>query len=112
MTLWQKPAVVLALPVGYKLTRKAEEDFIQIYLTGIAEFGEVVAEKYQAGLRAAFEFLSEYPYAARERDEISPPVRAHPHKSHLVVYIIEGNDILILGIRHGREDWVSNDHLS
>lgn len=112
MILLWKPVAALALPVGYKLTRKAEEDFIQIYLTGVAEFGEMVAENYQAGLRAAFEFLSEYPYAAREREEISPPVRAHPYKSHLVVYIIDGEDILILGIRHGREDWVANDHIN
>ena len=54
----------------------------------------------------------EFPRAARERLEIDPPVRAHPYKSHMVVYVIEGDDVLILGVRHGHEDWMSSDYHS
>lgn len=42
---------------------------------------------------------------ARERQEISAPVRIHPFKAHLVVYPVEDADILILRIRHAHEDW-------
>lgn len=46
---------------------------------------------------------------ARERHEISPPVRIHPFKAHLVVYRVEDNgDILIIRIRHGHEDWAGD----
>ena len=98
--------------MAYRLTRNAEKDLIGIYVGGVGELGEAVAEKYQAGLHRVFGFLSDFPYSARERAEISPPVRAHPYKSHIIVYIIEGQDILILGVRHGREDWQASDQLS
>jgi toxin ParE1/3/4 len=30
----------------------------------------------------------------------------HPYRSHIVVYLIDNDgDILILRVRHGREDW-------
>ena len=89
----------------YRLSRNAEDDLIAIYRTGAQAFGISQAESYFAGLEEAFAFLAAYPRAARERLEIDPPVRAHPHKSHLIVYIIEETDILVLRIRHAREDW-------
>ncbi|MEO8723307.1 MAG: type II toxin-antitoxin system RelE/ParE family toxin [Sphingobium sp.] len=107
-----RPAAKLAWFVAYRLTRKTEEDVIDLYLIGIAQFGETVAEKFQDGLRKAFEFLSDYPASARERHEINPPVRAHPYKSHIVIYIVDGDDVLILGIRHSREDWIAGDHIN
>ena len=59
------------------------------------------------GLEATFEFLADYPRAARLRQEISPPVRALPYKAHLIVYDIENDDVIvILRIRHSREDWM------
>jgi toxin ParE1/3/4 len=66
-------------------------------------FGEQQAEKYYAGLERIFEFLSDTPKAARERKEITPPVRIHPYQSHIIVYLIDDHgNILILRIRHGR----------
>ena len=46
---------------------------------------------------------------ARERTEISPPVRIHPSGSHVIVYLIEeAENILIVRVRHGREDGLPN----
>jgi toxin ParE1/3/4 len=46
---------------------------------------------------------------AREREEISPHVRIHPFKAHLVVYRIEENGaIFVIRIRHGHEDWAGD----
>jgi toxin ParE1/3/4 len=53
-------------------------------------------------------FLSRFPRAARLRDEVDPPVRAYPYRSHLIVYDIDGDAIVILRIRHGREDWLAD----
>jgi toxin ParE1/3/4 len=95
--------------MGYKLSRAAEADLLDIYRTGCESFGVDQAERYFAGLEQAFAFLAEYPRAARERIEITPPVRVLPHKSHLIIYLLEDTDVLVLRIRHGREDWES-DH--
>lgn len=92
---------------SYRLTRAADSDVVSILEYTIATFGVEQAVTYRDGLIKTFEFIAEFPRVARERLEIDPPVRAHPYKSHIVIYIIEGDDVLILGIRHGREDWAS-----
>ena len=91
----------------YRLAVKAEEDILEIYIDGARKFGTAQADAYHHGLERVFEFLSATPQAAREREEIDPPVRIHPFKAHIVVYVTDANgDVLILRVRHGREDWI------
>ena len=92
----------------YRLSRPADEDFVQIYLQGHEQFGPNQAEHYAAGMTATFETLAQFPKLARERKEHRPPVRVQRHGAHVIVYRIEEDGILILRIRHGREDWLSN----
>jgi toxin ParE1/3/4 len=42
---------------------------------------------------------------ARERSEFRQPVRVHFHQAHVVVYINDREDILILKILDGRQEW-------
>ncbi|MDI1365966.1 MAG: type II toxin-antitoxin system RelE/ParE family toxin [bacterium] len=91
----------------YRLSRTAEDDVIAIYLTGAGLFGVGQAERYHQGLEETFRFLSAFPKAARLRNEIAPPVRVHPYRSHIIVYTVVGQDIDILRVRHGLEDWDS-----
>lgn len=63
--------------MSYRLSRKAEEDILQIYLAGVGEFGVRQAERYHEGLERAFIFLSNFPRAAPERLELNPPSRVH-----------------------------------
>jgi toxin ParE1/3/4 len=92
----------------WQLSRAADEDFVEIYRGSVAQFGVAQAEAYSAGLTRIFDFLADFPRAARERVDIDPPVRAHPFKAHIVVYVLRGDDILIVRIRHGHEDWQSD----
>jgi toxin ParE1/3/4 len=91
--------------LGYRLTNAAEVDVTVIFRRGFTEFGSRQAEKYHRGLERTFDFLATNPRASRERDEFSPPVRLHPFGVHLVVYRIVGEEILILRVLHGRQDW-------
>lgn len=94
--------------MGYRLTRKAEEDIIHIYLEGLRLFGRDQAIAYHGELENTFELIADNPAMARERVEIDPPVRIHPHQSHLIVYLVQDdNEVLIVRIRHGHEDWDS-----
>jgi toxin ParE1/3/4 len=94
----------------FRLTRAAADDLTAIFLEGIKQFGLPQADAYHEGLNAIFAFLSDYPNAARLREEISPPVRMHPYKAHLVIYDVEDDDeVIILRVRHGREDWISSN---
>ena len=94
--------------MNYQLTREAEEDLISIAERGIELFGERQAQFYHNALFDLFEVISANPKMARERAELSPAVRVHPFKAHVVIYQIEGDGISIIRIRHGREDWLSN----
>ena len=91
--------------MAYRLTNAAADDVAAIFVRGAAEFGLAQAEKYHSGLEKIFEFLAANPRAARERDEFSPPVRLRPFGVHLVVYRIVGEDILVVRVLHGRQNW-------
>jgi toxin ParE1/3/4 len=95
--------------VAYALSREAEDDLIEIYIEGASRFGVGQADHYHGKIEHMFGLLAENPRMARERIEISPPVRIHPFHSHLIVYTVDDNDdIFIVRIRHGHEDWQSN----
>jgi toxin ParE1/3/4 len=90
----------------YKLSRKAEEDVIAIFMYGVSHFGIQQAERYHDLLETTFQFLAENPEAARERVEITPAVRIHPIESHIVIHTVdEGGDIFTVRVRHALEDW-------
>ncbi len=92
--------------MAYSLSRKADEDIFNIFVEGARMFGLEQAEKYHADLEKVFSFLSDHPEAARERHEITPPVRCHPCGAHMVIYtILQTGDILIVRVRHSHEDW-------
>ncbi len=91
----------------YGLSTHAQTDLIDIYIEGAQQFGIEQANRYHDDLAAVFGLLGEFPEMARLREEISPPVRIHPFKSHLIVYEITGEKAYILRIRHSRENWIS-----
>ena len=92
--------------MNYVLSRKAEEDIVDIFLFGAVRFGLEQAERYHDRLARCFDFLAENPLVARERTEISPPVRIHPIGAHLVVYRInDDGKVFIIRVRHAHEDW-------
>lgn len=93
----------------YTLSRVADEDIVRIFVQGALLFGQKQAENYHHGLFDAFQTLSENSGITRLRREISPPVRIFPYRSHVIVYLVEDNGgILVLRVRHGREDWESD----
>ncbi|PZN99169.1 MAG: plasmid stabilization protein ParE [Hyphomicrobiales bacterium] len=91
--------------MALRLTKQAEQDLDDIYVEGASNFGTRQAERYSDGLDACLELLANFPAMAPERTDIIEPVRVHPHGSHLVVYEIEGKDVLVLRILHQHSNW-------
>ena len=89
----------------YRTTRRADQDIIDIYVHGAAEFGVDQAERYHEGLISVFDLLAENPLLARERTEFNPPVRLRPYQAHMIAYVIRDDGILIIRVLHGRQDW-------
>lgn len=68
-------------------------------------FGAGPAKRYHDELFALFDLIAVNPRITHERDEIDPPVRVHPFKAHLIVYLIEDDEtVFVIRIRHG-QDW-------
>lgn len=92
--------------MDYRLSRSASKDIRHIFAEGEKLFGREQAAKYHLYLETVFDAIAAHPNLARERREISPPVRVHPCGSHIVVYLVdEKRDVMILRVRHHRENW-------
>jgi len=94
--------------MSYRLSKSADDDIVHLYAVGVAQFGLAQADQYHDALFDMFALLASNPKMARERSELSTRPRVHRFQSHLIIYQIEGDDILIIRIRHGREDWLSS----
>ena len=79
--------------MGYRFSKPAEQDIIDIYLQSEEMFGASQADRYLTGLYETLDFLAENPKAARERTELVRSVRVHPYKAHVILYRIDGEDI-------------------
>ncbi len=93
---------------GYRLSKAAERDLAAIARYTVETHGVDQAMAYRDGLIRAFEFLAEFPRAARERPELRHGTRVHPCQMHLIVYRIDGDGIFVQRVRHGREDWIND----
>lgn len=89
----------------YRLTPQATDDVFHAYVQGVLMFGQTQAENYHARLEQIFALLGDNPRMARERTEIDPPVRVHPNGSHVIIYRTDGEEVVILAVRHSRENW-------
>jgi toxin ParE1/3/4 len=89
---------------SWVLRPAAEADLSGIWLEGAASWGVERAERYADGLFALFDLLVEFPEIARERTELSPPVRIHPSGAHLVIYRHIEQGIEIIRILHGHQN--------
>lgn len=92
---------------GWVLRPAAEADLSEIWIEGASTWGVAQAEHYADGLFALFDLLVEFPEIARERTEISPPVRIHPSGAHLVIYRREGQGIEIIRILHVHQNFTA-----
>jgi toxin ParE1/3/4 len=89
----------------YRLSRAAESDLEIIFWHGLEQFGEAQTNRYVTELEQTFDYLGRYPKATRLRTEIRPPIRAYPKGAHVIIYEIEGEDVLIVRVRSARENW-------
>lgn len=87
---------------SYRLTERAEADVFDIFLFGFEQFGRMQASRYRDELAACFQLLAENPRMGRPAESIAPGVRRHEHGSHVILYEIADDGVLILAVVHGR----------
>jgi len=81
----------------YRTTRRADADIAELYAQGIQRFGIDRSERSIADLLRCLDRLADNPLIARERHELSPPIRVHPH-SHVIADVLHEDTILIVRV--------------
>lgn len=91
-----------------KLRPAALADLEAIWVYSAQRWSVEQADAYLRQLADGLKLLESYPELARERQELTPPVRVYRLASHLIVYRIEAGYLDVIRIRHAREDWVGD----
>ncbi|HKJ61574.1 MAG TPA: type II toxin-antitoxin system RelE/ParE family toxin [Hyphomicrobiales bacterium] len=97
-----------AAAMALRFTKAADTDIVHMMLEGIERFGLSQADVYADGLKAACRAIEDNPEIVRLRTEFTPQVRIYRYRSHIIVYRTDEEGVLVIRVRHGREDW-SND---
>lgn len=95
-------------PGEVRLTPAAQQDLETIWRYTAERWSTVQADAYLDGLREALKTLLINPRIARERTELTPPVRIHPCRSHIIIYRIGPDHLTVVRVRHRHEDWTSD----
>ena len=89
----------------YELTPKALGDLDDIWRYTAETWSVDQADTYIDGLAKVFDLLVSMPEMAPQRHEFTPPVRIHPHGSHLVIYIVREAVLVIVRVLGGGQSW-------
>lgn len=94
-----------AEPGLYRLAPKCLEDLEDVWRYTAETWSVAQADDYIDDLIRVFEAIATTPTLGRERPEFTPLVRIHPHQSHVIVYIIRDEGVVVLRILGGRQNW-------
>jgi toxin ParE1/3/4 len=84
----------------------ARRDLRAIYEYGRESYGENAAQRYLTITLLVIDRIPEWPFAARLRKEVRPPVRLLPHEAHNIFYDVGTDTVTIVRVLHHSADWV------
>ena len=85
---------------AYSVARIAESDLKSILRYTLKTWGRAQTRRYSNGLRECFDLLAERPSLGRRCDSIRPGLRRFEHCKHVVFYIAQSDEILIVRVLH------------
>ena len=89
---------------NYRLSRRAASDLEEIADYTIERFGIQQARTYRDELKSCFDELADSPGLGRPAEQLARGLQRFEHKSHVVFYLREADDLLIVRILHSRMD--------
>ena len=92
--------------MAHRVAPQAEADLDDIWLYIAKESGSMdVATRLIDAITSRFFFLASFPYIGRARDEdFGTGSRSVAVSEYVIVYCVEGEDVFILRVVHGRRD--------
>lgn len=88
----------------YRFRPAARDDLEDIWDYTLREWSVEQAISYTDELEIAIELICDSPAMCREHIEYDPPVRMHLHKEHLIVYVVNDDEIIVIRIHHSSMD--------
>ena len=70
----------------------------------IANFGLSQAQRYLNGMHERFEDLARQPMLGRAASQLAPNLRRYEYRSHIVFYVSEHENVLIVRVLHQSMD--------
>jgi toxin ParE1/3/4 len=92
--------------VAHRVAPRADADLDDIWVYVARESGNMeVANRLVDALTDRFYLLTNFPQAGRKREaEFGAGVRSFPVGEYIILYLVEGGDVLILRVVHGSRD--------
>ena len=91
--------------MAYSLSPRAPDDIDDIAYYISLESGSLeTADRLLESIYRRFLLLGEHPHAGRRRDDLRPGLRVFPSGQYLVLYRVEGDDVLIQRVVRGSRD--------
>lgn len=91
--------------MAWRTTDEAEYDLQFIAEQGVSQFGPHVARAYAARLIEMFGMISDNPQMGTKRQASDRSVRLMPCGSHNILYVVENEDVVVLRVLHGLQNW-------
>ena len=91
--------------VGYRLSRQADKDLLDIITYTKGKFGTSQTRKYLLEIDSVVKRLLSNPYIGKRRPEIRPDICTFPVGAHLIFYQQDDNQLLIVRILHKSRDY-------
>jgi toxin ParE1/3/4 len=89
----------------YRLSKRAESDLAEIADYTIETFGIKQSRRYRDGLNTCFQSLADNPKLGRSAKlHFAPELRRYEYQSHVVFYMPEARDVLIVRVLHKSMD--------
>ncbi len=95
--------------MAHRLSPQARTDLDRIWDYIVTNGGsEDIANRQIDSITARFYLLTSHPRIGRARDDdLGQGMRTFPVDNYVIVYCIEGNDVLILRVAHGRQNLIA-----
>jgi toxin ParE1/3/4 len=92
--------------MAHRLAPEVESELDHIWYYIARESGSVeIADRLIDSITDRFFLLASYPYLGRSRDEdLRPGLRSFPSGEYVIIYRVEGGNVLILHVTRGSRD--------
>ena len=88
-----------------RLSKRAGNDLIDMYLYSEQEFGAAQAERFRQELLDRFEQIAHWPAIGRTQKGVIAEVRVLFHRMYAIAYQVRTVHVLIVRVLHPNSDW-------